>query len=190
MNKIFGYCRVSTKDRQQSSLAEQERKLREAGATEIFIEERSGGSIKGRDQLQAMLAKLREGDQVISTKVDRLSRSLTDFVAINELIDSTGATLRFIEQDIRTDTPAGRMMLQMISVFSSYERDVIRERVQSGVDKAKRDGKQLGRPPIDYSADQRVISLKALVQSGQSVSAAARSLNISRSTAKRWLAAA
>ena len=184
---IFGYCRVSTKDRQQNSLAEQERKLREAGAEEIFVEERSGGSIKGRDQLQAMLAKLREGDQVISTKLDRLSRSLPDFVAINELIDSKGATLRFIEQDIRTDTPAGRMMLQMISVFSSYERDVIRDRVQAGVDRAKREGKRLGRPPVDLENDERVVSVRALVAGGQSVASAARVAGVSRQTAHRWV---
>ena len=86
-NAIFGYVRTSTND-QKKSLAEQERKLRAAGATEIFVEERSGASIQKRDQLQAMLAKLRPGDRVISVKLDRLSRSLSDFLKIHELIDS------------------------------------------------------------------------------------------------------
>ena len=182
----FGYVRTSTTD-QKSSLAEQERKLRAAGATEIFVEERSGASIQKRDQLQAMLAKLRPGDRVLSVKLDRLSRSLSDFLKINELIDGKGATLSFTDQHIETDTPAGKLMVQMLGAFAEFERETIRERVQSGVDKARRDGKQLGRPRKDLSTDPKVQGLLMLVDNGQSVTAAAKAVGVSRATANRWL---
>lgn len=187
-NAIFGYVRTSTTD-QKNSLAEQERRLRAAGATEIFVEERSGASITKRDQLQAILAKLRPGDRVISTKLDRLSRSLSDFLKIHELIAGKGATLSFTDQHIETDTPAGKLMVQMLGAFAEFERETIRERVQSGVDKARRDGKRLGRPPVDISQHPKAKALRTLVGQGTSVSEAARSLGVARSTAHRWLAA-
>ena len=64
----FAYIRTSTRD-QKASLAEQERRLREAGCTEVFIEERSGKSAKNRPELQRMLAKVRDGDVVVTTKL-------------------------------------------------------------------------------------------------------------------------
>ena len=63
-------------------------------------------------------------------KLDRLSRSL-DFLKINELIDGKGATLSFTDQHIETDTPAGKLMVQMLGAFAEFERETIRERVQS-----------------------------------------------------------
>jgi DNA invertase Pin-like site-specific DNA recombinase len=184
----LGYVRTSTTD-QKNSLAEQERKLLAAGATEIFVEEKSGGSVKNRPQLQAMLAKLRDGDRVISTRVDRISRSTSDFLAVSALIGEAGAHLSFTDQAIETETPAGRMMLQLLSVFAEFERETIRERVQSGVDRAKREGKQLGRPVKDHAADPKVQGLLTLVSAGSTVTAAAKTVGVSRSTAKRWIAA-
>ena len=184
----FAYIRTSTKD-QKASLAEQERRLREAGATEVYIEERSGKSAKNRPELQAMLNKVREGDTVLCTKLDRLCRSTKDFMDIFELIEERGASLEFTDQPIDCTSPAGRMMLGMLSVFASFERELIQERVQAGVGKARRDGKRLGRPPVDHSNNPKVQAIRTLVESGQSVSAAARAVGVSRPTAYRWLAA-
>lgn len=184
----FGYVRTSTTD-QKGSLAEQERILRAAGAEHVYIEERSGKSIANRPELQALLAKLREGDEVITTKVDRLSRSLSDFLNVMAEIQERGASLSCTDQHIETETPAGKLMLSMLGAFAEFERDMIRTRVQSGVDRARREGKRLGRPPIDHSSNEQVQSLVTLVKSGQSVSAAARTLGISRPTAHRWLKA-
>lgn len=184
----FAYVRTSTTD-QKNSLAEQERILRDAGADEVFIEEASAKSVANRPQLQAMLAKLREGDQVISTKLDRLSRSLSDFLKIHEEIQARGATLSFTDQHIETETPAGRLMLQMLGAFAEFEREMIRERVKTGVATAKRKGKRLGRPPVDHATNPKVRALITLVDSGTSISEAARQLDISRPTAHRWLKA-
>lgn len=183
---IFGYVRTSTTD-QKSSLAEQERKLREAGATEVFIEERSGKSVANRPQLQAMLSKLREGDQVVSTKLDRISRSVRDFLAVLNEIQERGATLSCTDQHLETETPAGKLMINMLASFAEFERDMIRERVQAGVDKAKRDGKKLGRPRVDHSNNPKAKALRTLIDQGTTISEAARSIGVSRMTAYRWI---
>ena len=185
---IFGYVRTSTTD-QKNSLAEQERRLRDAGATEIFVEERSGKSAANRPQLQAMLAQLREGDQVISTKLDRVSRSVSDFLAVFNLIEERGATLTFTDQPIDTTSPAGRLMLNMLASFASFEREIICERVQAGVDAARERGVRLGRPPVDQSNNPKVRALRKLVDSGETIASAARAVGVSRPTAYRWLAA-
>ena len=185
---IIGYIRTSTRD-QKASLAEQERKLKQAGAERVYIEERSGGSIVKRQELQKLLSTLRSGDQVISTKLDRLSRSLSDFLKIHEEIESRGASLSFTDQQIETDTPAGRLMLNMLGAFAEFERGMIRERVQSGVDRARREGKQLGRPRVDLSKHDKAQALATLVEQGSSITHAARTLGVSRMTAHRWLKA-
>ena len=184
----FGYVRTSTRD-QKASLAEQERRLREAGCTEVFIEEKSGKSAKNRPELQAMLARVRSGDQVLCTKLDRLCRSTKDFMDIHEMISSRGAELSFTDQPIDTTSPAGRMMLGMLSIFATFERELIQERVQAGVDAARAKGKQLGRPPVDIAAHPKAKALRTLVTGGTSISEAARTLGVARSTAHRWLAA-
>ena len=81
------------------------------------------------------------------------------------------------------------MMLGMLSIFATFERELIQERVQAGVDAARANGKQLGRPSKDYDADPKVQGLLTLVSSGQSVTDAARAVGVSRATANRWIAA-
>ena len=136
-----------------------------------------------------MLAKLRPGDTVVASKLDRLSRSVKDFLDVLALIQERGATLTFTDQPIDTESPAGKLMLNMLASFAEFEREMIAERVQSGVDKARRDGKQLGRPKKDHSADPKVQGLVTLVKSGQPVTAAAKAIGVSRATANRWLSA-
>ena len=92
IHMIIGYSRTSTRD-QKNSLQDQERRLREAGAEKVYIEERSAGQGKARPELDAMLNSLREGDKVVVTKLDRISRSLLDFMQIWERVKDAGATL-------------------------------------------------------------------------------------------------
>ena len=183
---IFGYLRTSTRD-QEASIQTQEDKLRAAGAEQVYIDRVSGKSKKDRPQLEAMLSSLRKGDQVISTKIDRLSRSVGDFIKINEHITEAGATLSCTDQHIETDTPAGRLMLNMLASFAEFEREMIVDRVKTGLDRAKAEGKTLGRPRIDYAKNPRVKALRTLVEQGATVSEAARSIGVSRMTAYRWM---
>lgn len=185
----LGYARTSTTS-QAASLDEQRLRLLDAGCSEVFIEEKSGKSIANRPQLQAMLAKIRPGDVVIATKIDRIARSTQDFLQLEALISEKGATLKFLDQPIDTSTPAGQLMVTILASFGEFERSMIVERVNQGLERAKREGIKLGRPQKDHESDPKYRGLLTLVQSGESVTSAAKAMGISRSTAKRWLKAA
>ena len=93
-----------------------------------------------------MLDQLREGDVVVVWKLDRLSRSLKDFLLILEKIEKAGAGFRSVTEHVDTTTSAGRMMMQMLGSFAEFERSMIRERTRAGLAAAKEDGRALGRP--------------------------------------------
>ena len=139
----LGYARIST-DRGQDTAAQLDA-LRTAGCERVF-EERASGGRWDRPELHRMLDQLRDGDVVIVWKLDRLSRSLKDLLSIMEKIDAAGAGFRSLTEAIDTTTPAGRMMMQMVGVFAEFEREMIRERVRSGIAAAKQRGTKSGNP--------------------------------------------
>ncbi|PJI84915.1 resolvase-like protein [Yoonia maricola] len=111
----FGYARISTDCGQDT--AAQIDALRAAGCERMF-EERASGGCWDQPELHRMLDQLRDGDVVIVWKLDRLSRSLKDLLAIMAKIDAAGAGFRSVTESIDTTTPAGRMMMQMVGVFA------------------------------------------------------------------------
>jgi DNA invertase Pin-like site-specific DNA recombinase len=187
-NKIFGYARVSTAS-QDSSLDEQRLRLLDEGCDEVFLEAKSGKSAANRPELQSMLAKLRQGDVVLATKIDRIARSTQDFLSIASQVEAAGACLRFLDQPIDTSDPAGKLLITMVASFAEFERSMIVDRVNAGLDRAKREGVTLGRPRKQLDSDPKVQGLLTLVSAGQTVTAAAKTVGVSRSTAKRWIAA-
>ena len=86
---------------------------------------------------------------VMAWSVDRLGRSLQDLVGFLSELHAYGIDLFLHQQGLDTTTPSARMMFQMLGVFSEFERAMIRERVKSGLERAKAQGKTLGRPRID-----------------------------------------
>ena len=131
-----------------------------------------------------MLDQLRNGDVVIVWKLDRLSRSLKDLLSIMEKIDLAGAGFRSLTEAIDTTTPAGRMMMQMVGVFAEFEREMIRERTRSGLERARKKGRHPGRKP-KLSNDQRM-EIRSIVRSGKHTEAeAARLFCVHRSTIGR-----
>ena len=80
--------------------------------------------------------------------VDRLGRSLQDLVGFLNDMHSQGVDLYLHQQGINTSTPSGKMMFQMLGVFAEFERSMIQARVKSGLERAKAQGKVLGRPKL------------------------------------------
>jgi hypothetical protein len=91
----------------------------------------------------------RQFDVVMAWSVDRLSRSLQDLVSFLSEVHATGTDLFLHQQGVDTSTPTGRAMLQLMGVFAELERACIRERVLSGLARARQRGVRLGRPPVD-----------------------------------------
>ena len=118
---IIGYARVSTEDQH---LDAQTAALEAIGAERIFAEKISGTK-KSRPELDRMIEQLRDGDVVIVTKYDRLSRSLQDLLSIVEAVRAKGAGFRSLAEDIDTTTPAGRYRPAgvVVSMSSARERN-------------------------------------------------------------------
>jgi DNA invertase Pin-like site-specific DNA recombinase len=98
-------------------------------------------------------AARRRFDMVTAWSVDRLGRSLQNLVAFLSELHALGIDLFLHHQGVDTTTPAGKALFQMMGVFAEFERAMIRERVKSGLERAKAQGKRLGRPTIDASKE-------------------------------------
>ena len=177
---IYGYARVSTTDQ---DLTIQQDALEKAGCEIIRAEKVSGTSIQGRDELNTLLEFLRDGDELVVTRVDRLARSVLDLQTIVRDIKSKGVHLRATEQPIDTSTPAGKCFLDMLGVFAEFETNLRRERQMEGIAKAKERGVYKGRKP---SVDKTQII--ELHKSGMGATAITKELNISRATVYRAIA--
>lgn len=115
-----------------------------------------------RPQLRALLkaAAGREFDRVVVWSVDRLGRSLRDLVLILKELEDKKIELYSHSQGIDTSTAMGRMMWQFLGVFSEFEREMIRERVRMGLDRARASGKTLGRPGRYQGKESEIIALR------------------------------
>lgn len=142
---LIGYARVST---QQQDTALQRAAFKRAGVGRVVEEKKSGGG--ARPLLEAMLDGLRPGDVVAVYKIDRLARSLVDLLRILQRITEVGASFRSLTEPLETETPIGRMMIQLLGAVAEFERAVIRERCAAGRVAAVQRGVQFGaRPRVD-----------------------------------------
>ena len=146
--QIVGYRRVSTKGQ---NLARQEL----PDVTGRVFEEKLSGANRDRPALQEMLSYIRDGDEVHVHSIDRLARSLTDLNNIVTEINSKGASIRFLSEQLHfqgsNDDPVNKLMFHMLGAFSEFEHSLISKRRQEGIEKAKAEGKYKGRKPsIDH----------------------------------------
>ena len=175
----YGYARVSSVGQ---SLTIQVETLTNAGCETIRQEKVSGTSVQGRNELNTLLEFLRDGDELVVTRVDRLARSIRDLQNIVYDLDKRGVTLSATEQPIDTKTRAGKCFLDMLGVFSEFETNLRKERQMEGIAKAKERGVYKGRKP---SVD--VEKVKELRDCGLGASAIAKELGIGRASVYRAL---
>lgn len=187
------YARVSTKNQTtDNQVGALEEVARNAGwqIDKIFIDHGISGA-KGRRErpaLDEMLSGVvrREISRVLVWDVSRLGRSLQDLISTLKEIQSTGASLYLHNQNLDTSTPSGEALFGMLAVFSSFERSMIKERVKAGLDRAKKEGKRLGRPPVRPYTKREIFDLKKL---GMTQSAIAAKLKISQPLVSKVLRA-
>lgn len=176
---IYGYARVSTTDQ---DLDIQREALAKAGAKIVREERVSGTSTQGREELAVLMEFLRQGDTLVVTRVDRLTRSIHDLQVLVRQLEDKGVTIKATEQPIDTATAAGKCFLDMLGVFAEFETNLRRERQMEGIAKAKAKGVYKGRKKaIDAGAVQ------ALKAKGMGASAIARELGIGRASVYRAL---
>ena len=124
--------------------------------------------------MQSVMRK--EVDIVMVWSVDRLGRSLQHLTALLSDIESKGVDLYLHQQGIDTTTPSGKMMFQMCGVFAEFERSMIRERVMAGLDRARSQGKRLGRPPVPPILIEK---MKRMRGEGMTLTAIAKKVGVS-----------
>jgi DNA invertase Pin-like site-specific DNA recombinase len=130
--------------------------------------------------MRAVNAK--EFDMVAPWSVDRLGRSLTDLLSILQGLHEKGVGLFLHQQGLDTSTTAGKAMFQMLGVFAEFEREIIRERVNAGLARAKTNGTELGQRLVKPSVEARILELRA---SGDGILNIGKKLGIGTSVVQR-----
>ncbi len=146
------YVRVSTGDQDADRQREQITNAYDEQTITWFVDIESGATVK-REQYQELRERVNEFDAVVTTEIDRLGRSFSELASFVEELRSKDIDVDCVTQAIGTvgeDSWMSEMMMNMMIVFADAERRMIQDRVQSGIDKARRDGKRVGRPPFGY----------------------------------------
>ncbi|MDT7485455.1 recombinase family protein [Citrobacter koseri] len=185
MSRTFAYCRVSTSEQTTEN---QIMAIRQAGYDvldgRVVSEVVSGGvqAMKRKAFADVVNHKLEPGDQLVVLKLDRLGRDNIDVQQTIGMLVKRGIEVVSLDLPVRNLTSAeGKLMLQMFSAFAEFEKSRIIERTKEGLERAKQEGKRLGRP-VATDTQERVQKAKA---KGLSQSKAALELGLSLPTIKR-----
>jgi DNA invertase Pin-like site-specific DNA recombinase len=150
--KVAIYARVSTDKQTCENQLIELREVADRNNWEIVGEYVDTGisGAKGRDQRPQFDLLIKDGirkkyEMILAYDVSRLSRSLQDLVQFMNDLNTKGINLFLMKNGISTDTPSGKMMFQMCGVFAEFERTMISERIKSGMQRAKKEGRSIGR---------------------------------------------
>ncbi len=182
--RVAIYCRVSTLDQSNDSqLLDLKRYIQERGwhIFKEFCDNGISGTKDSRPALNELMndAKKRRFDVVLVWRFDRFARSTKHLILALEEFRNLGIDFVSYQENIDTSSPLGSAIFTIISAVAQLERDIIAERVKSGLRRAKENGKKLGRPKVKVDMDQ----VKALHSQGYSTRAIAEELGLTKSTA-------
>lgn len=189
--RVALYVRVSTDGQTvENQFIELEKIAHRMGweIVHIFKDEGISGA-KGRkerpgfDALNKAVIR-KEIDLVAAWSVDRLGRSLQDLVGFLSELHAKGVDLYLHQQGLDTSTPAGKAMFQMMGVFAEFERALIQERVKAGLNRAKNEGKTLGRPKVSEDVELSILQAR---QDGKGIRKIAQEVGVGVGTVMRVL---
>lgn len=186
MSRTFAYCRVSTADQTPDN---QVREIAAAGfavEAQRVITETVSGSVAAmeRREFSRLVDRLEAGDIVIVTKLDRLGRNAMDVRSTVDRLAVVGVKVHCLALGgVDLTSPAGRMTMGVINAVAEFERDLLIERTQSGLSRAKAQGRVLGRPAKLTIAQKHDVRAKRAA--GVSYGALASIYGVSRSAIQR-----
>lgn len=186
MSRVFAYCRVSTTDQVTDN---QVREIEAAGfalTSRRTVTEHISGSVSAmeRPKFRALTEKLEEGDVLVVTKLDRLGRNAMDVRATIEALASEGVRVHCLQLGgMDLTSAAGKMTMGVLTNVAEFERDLLIERTNAGIQRAKADGKTFGRPPALSPQVQEQVRLK--LADGVPVAQLARDFETTRQTIMR-----
>ena len=191
MSRTFAYARVSTTDQ---TAANQLREIEAAGfhvdKRRVVMESISGSvSAEQRPGFADLLRRLEESDVLIVTKLDRLGRNAMDVRATVEALADRGIRIHCLALGgVDLTSAAGRMTMQVLNAVAEFERDLLIERTQAGIARAKAEGKTMGRPSA--LTEQQQDKVRQQLSAGASIASLAREYGTSRQTIMRVRASA
>src|ERR687896_82162 len=139
---LIGYARVSTHDQ---TLALQQDALTKAGCNKIFTDKASGAKTE-RKGLDEALNYVRKGDTLVVWRLDRLGRSLPHLITTLTALEERGIGFKSLTENIDTTTSGGKLIFHIFGALAEFERNLIRERTQAGLQAARARGRKGGRP--------------------------------------------
>jgi DNA invertase Pin-like site-specific DNA recombinase len=153
-----------------------------------FYQDTGISGAKGRAErpgLDALLkdARRRRFDVVMAWAIDRMGRSLIDLLHVIQELETAGVDLYLDQQNIDTTSPTGRLLFQITGAFAEFERQMIRQRVNLGLKRARANGKTLGRPRTVTGERERAIL--AALANGKGIQAVAKSVGVGVSAVQR-----
>jgi DNA invertase Pin-like site-specific DNA recombinase len=179
---LIGYARVSTTDQ---TLDLQHDALTKAGCTRIFTDTASGAQTK-REGLTEALSYVRAGDTLVVWKLDRLGHSLKDLIERIRELNGRKIGFKSLTEQIDTITSGGKLIFHIFGALAEFERDVIKERTNAGLEAARTRDK-LGGPPPALSPEKIKPARKLYADKSTSVAEICKMLGISRHTLQRYV---
>ncbi|MGL4755328.1 MAG: recombinase family protein [Aeromonadaceae bacterium] len=178
---IFGYARVSTNEQDHALQLDA---LNKRGVDEVITDTMTGFK-KDRPGLNRLLDKAREGDTIVIWRFDRLARSTVDLLGLVDDLQKRGIHLESLHEGISTTGATGRLMLTMFGALAEFERALMIERVNAGIESAKAKGRVGGRPKS--LTPEQIKMARDLVDAGHPKAEVAATLGVSRATLYRNL---
>jgi DNA invertase Pin-like site-specific DNA recombinase len=183
------YTRVSTNSQTTENQLLELRRVAEARGwtiVEVYTDEGISGA-KGRDKRPAFDKLMKDAtrhrfDIVMAWSIDRIGRSVHAVSGFIAEMESLGVAQYYQQQAIDTSTPAGKAMVHMCVVFAEFERDMIRERIMAGLERAKAHGTRLGRPKIPAA---KAAAIRRALGAGKGIVSTARKVGVGVLTVQR-----
>lgn len=179
---LIGYARVSTTDQ---TLDLQKDALEKAGCARIFTDTASGSKAE-RTGLDEALSHLREGDTLVVWRLDRLGRSLPHLIETITTLNNRGIGFKSITEAIDTTTSGGKLIFHIFGALAEFERDIIRERTQAGLNAARARGRKGGRPK-SLTPKKAQMAEALYKDKNNTIDEICKTLNVSRATLYRYV---
>jgi DNA invertase Pin-like site-specific DNA recombinase len=180
---LVGYARVSTQDQ---TLNLQKDALKQSGCTKIFTDTASGTKTE-RKGLQEALDYARKGDVLVVWKLDRLGRSLKNLIENITALESHGVGFKSITENIDTTSSGGKLIFHIFGALAEFEKDIIRERTQAGLNAARARGKKGGRPKLLNTSKKVKTVLRLYNDRNNTIDEICQMVGISRATLYRYI---
>lgn len=182
MNNLIGYGRVSTREQ---NLHLQLDALKAAECGRIFTDEASG-AVADRPELARALDHLRPGDTLVVWKLDRLGRSLRHLIDTVRELEDRGIGFRSVSESLDTATPGGKLIFHIFGALAEFEKDLIRERTNAGLEAARARGRYGGRRSV-MTPEKLKVAQQLYASREMNITEISGTLGVSRATIYRAL---